>query len=67
MHEFFCDHVITYKITFDTHEELKKWKEEERNLGDMDIQWTEDKWEDGVIDFYDCKQIFHITKVTRYY
>ena len=33
---------------------LKKWKEEERNLGDMDRQWTEDKWEDGVIDLYDC-------------
>ena len=37
MHEFFCDHVVTYKITFDTHEELKKWKEEERNLEDEGI------------------------------
>ena len=54
MYEFYCDHVVTYKITFDTHEELKKWKEEERCLGDMDRQWTEDKWEDGVIDTYDC-------------
>ncbi len=54
MHEFYCDHVVTYKITFDSHEEMQRWKDEERNLGDMERQWTEDKWEDGVIDLYDC-------------
>ena len=54
MHEFYCDHVVTYKITFDTHEELKKWKEEERNLGDMERQHTRVEWEDGVSDSWDC-------------
>ena len=54
MFEFYFDHIVNYKITFDTHEELKKWKEEERNLGDMDVQWTKDEWEDGVSDTYDC-------------
>ena len=53
-YEFTCEKIVKYQITFDSHEEMQKWKDEDRYLGDMDIQWTEDKWEDGVTALYDC-------------
>ena len=54
MHEFYCDHVVTYKITFDTHEELKKWKEEE--ISAFLVYFPEEDYEYTIP--YGCLELF---------
>ena len=49
-YEFTCEKIVKYQITFDSHEEMQKWKDEDRYLGDMDRQHTRVEWEDGVSD-----------------
>ena len=53
-YEFTCEKIVKYQITFDSHEEMQKWKDDDRYLGDMDRQHTRVEWEDGVSDSWDC-------------